>query len=48
MLDHDITDKIHHLMHLYAWCHQEAMEYLYYSEYDPADWLGTRWEDEPC
>jgi len=48
MLDHDITDKIHHLMHLYAWCHQEAMEYLYYEPHDPVDWLGTRWEGEPC
>jgi hypothetical protein len=48
MLDHDITDKINHLMHLYAWCRQEAMEYLYYAPYDPVDWLGTRWEGEQC
>ena len=46
MLDHDITDKINHLMHQYAWCRQEAMEYLYYAPYDPADWLGTKWEGE--
>ena len=48
MLDHDITDKIHHLMHLYEWCRQEAMEYLYYEPHNPADWLDTRWEGEPC
>jgi hypothetical protein len=46
MIDHDITDKIHDLMHLYAWCRQEAMEYLYYEPHDTADWLGTRWESE--
>jgi hypothetical protein len=47
MLDHDITNQINHLMHKYAWCKQEAMEYLYYFEYDPIDWIDTQWENQP-
>ena len=46
MLDHDITDQINHLMHKYAWCKQEAMEYLLYDRYNPIDWIDTRWEYE--
>ena len=44
MLDNDITEQINHLMHKYAWCKQEAMEYLYYEQYDPVDWVDTKWE----
>ena len=46
MLDHDITEKIHHLMSLYGWCRQEAMEYLYYEPHDPMDWIDSQWEGE--
>ena len=46
MLDNDITDKIRHLMSLYGWCRQEAMEYLYYELHDPMDWIDSQWEGE--
>ena len=46
MLDKDITAQIAHLKQLYAWCSQEAMEYLLYDRYDPVDWINTRWEYE--
>ena len=50
MLDHNVDDidgKIEHLMLTYHWSRQEAMEWLYYEPYDPADWLNSPWE-EPC
>jgi hypothetical protein len=43
----DIDGKIEHLMLTYHWKWQEAMEHLYYNEYDPNDWLNSPWE-EPC
>ena len=45
--DLDITEKINHLVATYHWSRQEAMEYLLYDDYDPADWVNSRWE-EPC
>jgi len=43
----DIDGKIEHLMLTYHWKWQEAMEHLYYHEYDPVDWIDSPWE-EPC
>jgi hypothetical protein len=45
--DLEITEKIDHLVALYYWSRQEAMEYLLYDEYDPVDWIDSPWE-EPC
>jgi hypothetical protein len=32
------SERIRHLMALYYWSWQEAMEYYYYEPYDPVDW----------
>lgn len=43
----ETNEKIAHLMTLYHWTRQEALEYLHYEEYDPEDWLDSPWEVTP-
>lgn len=45
MLEDDTQEKIRYLMNKYKWCHQEAIEYLFYAPYDPIDWFNSTWEN---
>ena len=46
-IDSEISEKIDHLVAVYHWSRYEAMEYLLYDDYDPVDWINSKWE-EPC
>lgn len=47
-IDLEISEKIAHLMDVYHWSKNEAMEYLLYDEYDPVDWVNSPWEVDEC
>ena len=41
----DERDQLQHLMNKYNWSYAEAVEHLNYDEWDPADWVSTRFEE---